>query len=142
MNPFKILVPAAVLLLFSAGILGQTPTQQQQQPPAQEQQAPPPPPPRIVGQAQTQEEFDAYEAISAAVDKVGAADGFLAAYPESGLTAYVHQLLAQHYDEAGDFLNFATHAGKALEELPDNASLLTRLAFVSAERGADQRYHH
>ena len=131
MKSTRIISIVAIPLLLTGSGLAQDPGQQQQE---EQQQAAPPAPERVIGEAQTQEEFDAYSAISTAPDKVAAANQFFATYPDSGLSAFVHQVLAQHYDDAGEMVQFLDHASKVLEELPDNAPMLVRLAFVNAER--------
>jgi tetratricopeptide (TPR) repeat protein len=109
--------------------------QEQQQ---EQEQEVPPPPPRVVGQAQTQEEFEAWTALNEALDpaqKAELAQAFLATYPDSGLSSFIHQILALHYDQTGDVNQFVSHAQKSLVEMPDNAPILARLAFISAEQG-------
>lgn len=115
--------------------------------PAQPQEETPPapvpePPPRIVGQARTQEEFDAWQAIEGAAtlgEKAVLAERFLQAYPDSGLTPFAHQVIARNAYQQNDIQNFVQHAEKALEELPRNPDLLTPLAFVYSESGQSQK---
>jgi tetratricopeptide (TPR) repeat protein len=112
------------------------PAQQQAEdlPPQQEQ---PEPPPRIVGQPQTEAEFAAWLAIEAAPtfeEKAQLAQSFLERFPESGLTPYAHQLLALNYQQANDRDRFIYHSEKTLEDLPDNALILTHLAIAYAQK--------
>ena len=64
--------------------------QEPQQPPAEgvDEVAETAPAPRVVGQARSEEELAAYDAIRAAADdnrRIALADQFLADYPDSGL---------------------------------------------------------
>lgn len=100
---------------------------------------PPKPPvlPRVVGQAQTQEELDSWNALDKATElkeKETLAKQFLTDYPDSGLTPYVHYTLATSYRRANQNERFVEAAEKALLELslPEVSS---DLAFLYAETG-------
>lgn len=110
-----------------------------QEPPTEptEPAAGPPAVPRVVGQAQTQAELDSWHAIEDASDlkqKEDLAERFLATYPESGLTPYIHYSLANAYRKANQTEAFVQAAEKALQELqlPEVSS---DLAFLYAETG-------
>ena len=107
---------------------------QEQQPQEGEQ---PFEPPRIVGRARSQEEFDDWKMIEQSVDpptRVDLARRFLATYPDSGLTAFAHQALAQAAFEQNDTESFIRHAEEALLELPETPELLAPLAFLYSEQ--------
>lgn len=115
--------------------------QQPQQPQQPAQQPPPgqpaPKPPRVLGQAQSQEEFDIWSRINAAVtpqEKAQLAEGFLEKFPESGLTAFAHQTAALAYQQMNNYDKFIHHSEKTLEELPDNPLILTSLAVAYAQK--------
>ncbi len=103
-----------------------------------DQELPKPPVlPRVVGQAQTQEELDSWNAVDSASElqeKESLARRFLADYPESGLTPYIHYSLATAYRRANQNDQFVEAAEKALQELslPEVSS---DLAFLYAETG-------
>jgi len=131
----------------------QTPPTQGQQPQAapatpqatQPGQTPTPPaakPPRVVGQPQTQEELNAWVAIEKAAtfeEKGKLAEEFLTKYPDSGLTPFAHQLLAFRYQQENNFDKFAFHAEKTLEELPQNAIMLSVLSAAYAQKGQSDK---
>ena len=84
-------------------------------------------PPRVLGTAQSDQEFDAYRAVLAASNPQAVADAagkFLAQYPTSGLAAYVHQSAVQAYYKLGEMPQVIRHGEAALQDLPDNAVLL------------------
>jgi len=106
--------------------------------PGQATQTPPPKPPRVVGQPQSQDEWNAWVAIEQAAtleEKGKLAEEFVTRFPESGLTPFAHQLLAFRYQQANNFEKFALHAEKTLEELPQNAVILSALAAAYAQKG-------
>jgi tetratricopeptide (TPR) repeat protein len=112
---------------------------QEQQPPEEGEPLPEQPvkPPRVVGQPQSQEEFDAWIAIEQAPafeEKARLAQGFLDRFPESGLTPFAHQILALSYQQANDRDRFIYHSEKTLEDLPDNVLILTHLAIAYAQK--------
>jgi tetratricopeptide (TPR) repeat protein len=111
--------------------------EQEQAPPPDETQAPQPvKPPRVVGQPQSQEEWDAWQAIDQAAmpEKRDLALAFLERFPESGLTANVNYLLARYYDQIGDVQSYIKHAEATLVDLPDTVDFLARLAFFYSEQ--------
>lgn len=123
------LATTLALLLAPAGY-GQSQQQQPAQAPAK--------PPRVLGQAQTQPEFDAFTAIENAAtpdEKAKLAEQFLANFPDSGLTPFVHQVAALSYQQTNSYEKFIDHAEKTLAELPQNPLILTSLAVAYAQRG-------
>ena len=94
--------------------------------------------PRVLGQAQTQDELDAYNAATQAtltIEKIQLAVSFLGQFPDSGLTPYVHKFLAFAYMDVNEFVQFIEHALKALSELPNDPDILPHLARVYSEQG-------
>jgi tetratricopeptide (TPR) repeat protein len=135
-------IAGAVLWWLAIGVMGQD--QGGAAPPAQEPApaAEPEKPPRVVGEAQTPEEWEAWQLVEQAPslqEKAQLAQAFLAKYPESGLTAHAHHLLARQYYQAGDMTNFVPHAEKAIAELPQAVDMLSGLAFFYAEKGQPDR---
>lgn len=93
---------------------------------------------RVVGQARTPEEWEAWQLVERATrlaEKAGLAESFLQNYPESGLTANAHYIIARNSYQLGDLENFTFHAEETLEELPDAPDLLAQLGFFYAENG-------
>lgn len=141
----KYLSISCICLLLSAVpgfILAQDPDppvqepQEQEPQPAQEQPPAPEPLPRVIGQARSQAEYDAWMVVENAADlgeKALLAERFLETYPDSGLTPYAHMYIALDNYQAGDTESFVVHAEKAVDEIPDAAELLGRLAFAYAE---------
>ena len=102
----------------------------------------PPEPTRVVGQAQTKEEFDAWTAIDQTEDlqqKAELAMDFLEFHPKSGLTPLAHQLLALYFQQQNEYERFVDHGEKAIAELPSSYVLLIELAVGYAERGEVQK---
>ena len=102
----------------------------------------PPEPVRVVGQAQTKEEFDAWTAIDQTEDlqqKAELAMDFLEFHPKSGLTPLAHQLLALYFQQQNEYEKFVDHGEKAIAELPSSYVLLIELAVGYAERGEVQK---
>lgn len=102
----------------------------------------PPEPVRVVGQAQTKEEFDAWTAIDQTDDlqqKAELAMDFLEFHPKSGLTPLAHQLLALYFQQQNEYERFVEHGEKAIAELPSSYVLLIELAVGYAERGEIQK---
>lgn len=129
-------------LLLAAGPAA--PGQQPQPPPSspEAQESQPAPLPRVVGQARSQEELDAWSAIERSRDlpeKEGLARQFLETYPDSGLTAYVHYSLASSYRRANLNEQFIEAAEKALVELPSLPEISSYLAFLYAETGNGEK---
>jgi len=113
--------------------------EQEQSIPSQEQESPPRP--RVAGRAGTQEELEAWQTVNQAADlteKASLANRFLESYPDSGLTPFAHQVIAQHAYQQNNIEEFISHAEVALEEIPQNPDLLTPLAFVYAEQGKSE----
>lgn len=136
----RILSILLVTLLLGAAPLWATPVQEQQPPPPAPEEEPEEPvkPPRIIGQPQTQEEFDLWMAIQQAFSvgqKVELSQKFLDEFPESGLLPFVHDLLAQAAFQDNEYQKFVFHAEESLADLPENPILLVRLAYMYAERG-------
>ena len=95
-------------------------------------------PPRVVGQAQTKEEFDAWSVIEKTEDFKAKAQlnlEFLQNHPESGLTPLAHQFLALAYQQQNNYEKFVEHGEKAVVELPTSYVLMIELAVGYAERG-------
>ena len=102
----------------------------------------PPEPVRVVGQAQTKEEYDAWTAIDQTEDlqqKAELAMDFLENHPKSGLTPLAHQLLALFYQQHNEYEKFVEHGEKAIAELPNSYVLLIELAVGYAERADVQK---
>lgn len=141
----KLLSVALLLALFGAWpASAQEPAQPApaQEPPQDAPPPPPEPPPRVIGQARSQAELDAYNAIDQAAtldEKYRLAEQFLQQYPDSGLTSYVHLSLANSYRMANDNEKFIDHAEKTLTELPNLPDMLSYLAFLYAEMGRDEQ---
>ncbi|MBI4444523.1 MAG: hypothetical protein HY645_01335 [Acidobacteria bacterium] len=131
MKRFVLLLWAFALLSFVSG-----PALAQQK--DDKNQKPAPKPPRVVGQAQTQEEFTAWNTLDQAPtmqDKAKLAEEFLQKFPESGLTPLVHRMAAFSYQQMNDFDKLTHHGEKALVELPNDVSILTLLSVAYAQRG-------
>ena len=99
---------------------------------------PPEPPPRVLGQAQTQEEFDAYNAATQATlseEKIQLARIFLEQFPDSGLAPHAHKFSAFAYLGMNNFDQFVNHAEKALSELTGDPDIIPHLARIYSEQG-------
>lgn len=134
-------VPLFLALLVAAISVSAAAQAQQQQ---QTQQAPPTPPkpPRVVGQARSQEEFEAYGTIERAVtpqERAQLAEKFVEKFPDSGLTPLAHQAAAISFQEINNYEKFVEHAEKTLVELPNNVGILSRLAVAYADRGLTEQ---
>ncbi|HEY2933826.1 MAG TPA: hypothetical protein VGK99_18975 [Acidobacteriota bacterium] len=97
-------------------------------------------PPRVLGQPQTREEYDAYDAITKAADlqqRAKLSEDFLQKFPDSGLAPFVHQIAATTYQQLNNFEKLAEHGEAALKEIPSpgDAVLLTILSSAYADRG-------
>lgn len=124
-------LPVLMLAVALASALAMAQAQTQ---PAQEQQQKPKP---QLGQAQTQEEYQAYDALTKATineERIKLINTFLTTYPDSGLSVYVHQIAATTHQQMNNFDKLVEHGEKSLELLPDNMVLLTLLANAYAER--------
>lgn len=116
------------------------PTQSTQESPAEG--AAQPPAQRVVGQAASQAELDAWSAILGAAtlaEKATMAGDFLKQFPESGLTANAHYLIAMNAYQEGNVDEFIKEAETTLAELPRSFDLLSHLAFYYAERHEPQK---
>ena len=71
---------------------------------------------------------------SATINIGNLSDSALATYPNSGLSSYVHHILANAYG-LDDPEKYAHHAEIALSEIPGFPSLQANLAFIYAETG-------
>lgn len=133
-----------VSILLSSSVAPGSVEQQQQQRQEQARTEPEaaPTPLRVVGQAQTQEESDAWMAVQGAAnleEKARLAQDFLARYSESGLSGFAHQMLAAFFQQANDYENFVHHAEKTLEDLPNDLLILSALAVAYAHRGQPEK---
>jgi len=132
----KSLIALLTLILLCSGLIAQEPAQEPAAPAAT------PAPTRVVGQAQSQEEFNAWNLIQQAAsadERQALAEQFLTTYPESGLTPYVHYTLANICRQANDVENFILHAEKAVAELPELPDVLAYLSFYYAEKGQNPK---
>ena len=135
------LVVLTVLVLsgFSNHLIAQAAApehQQTPQQPAQDEQEPVAPV-RVVGEAGEKAEFDAWQSVERAgslSEKANLATRFLEGFPNSGLTAFAHNVLADAAYRVNDVDNFILHAEKALLELPEIPQLLAPLAYLYSER--------
>ncbi len=135
------LVVLTVLVLsgFSNHLIAQAAApepQQTPQQPAQDEQEPVAPV-RVVGEAGEKAEFDAWQSVERAgslSEKAKLATRFLEGFPNSGLTAFAHNVLADAAYRLNDVDNFILHAEKALLELPEIPQLLAPLAYLYSER--------
>src|SRR5687767_1029737 len=127
-----------ISFLLSAGlVLGA----QAQQPPASDkpagqQPAPAPPAKPQIGQG-SPAEVEAYKKLQAEADtaaKKRLVDEFLKTYPESGLTAYVHQEGSYLGQQTNNFESMIDHGEKSLAIIPENFTLMTILANAYVER--------
>jgi tetratricopeptide (TPR) repeat protein len=97
---------------------------------------------RVVGQAQTKEEYDDWTAIDQTEElqqKAELAMDFLENHPKSGLTPLAHQLLALFFQQQNEYERFVDHGEKAIAELPTSYVLLIELAVGYAERSEVQK---
>lgn len=125
----------AILCLFLTGALGHVGLAQQ--PPPEPDPAPQTTPTRVPGQAGSPQEMEAFKQLAATQareERIRLGNAFLANYPNSGLSSYVHHILANAYGFS-DPQQYVTHAEAALVELPNSPSLLATLAFIYAETG-------
>ncbi len=133
----KRISPALLVLVLSVSVGPQVWAQSSDESPSPQ----PPALPRVVGQAQSQEELDAWNAIDGALDlerKEDLARRFLSDYPASGLTPYVHYSLATAYRRANQNEQFVEAAEKALQEL-SLPEISSDLAFLYAETGHGEK---
>jgi tetratricopeptide (TPR) repeat protein len=100
------------------------------------------PAPRVLGTAQSEEEFDAYSSAvspSAPRTMAQAAEKFLQQYPSSGLAPYVHQSAARAYYQLGNMSQVAQHGEAALKDLPGNALLLSLVSAAYLKQGLPEK---
>ena len=92
--------------------------------------------PRVVGTAQSNKEFEAYQNILS-LKQPGAitrsAEDFLQTYPNSGLSPFIHQAAALAYQQLKDRTRVIRHGEAVLQDLPDNVVVLAILARTFAE---------
>ncbi len=94
-------------------------------------------PPRVVGQAGSVEEMEAFKSILAQTGpdpKLSKGLEFLEAFPNSGLTPLVHSEMAMAYRLQKDIDGFLRHGEEALKEMPDLPDLLATMAFFYSEK--------
>jgi tetratricopeptide (TPR) repeat protein len=95
------------------------------------------PAPRILGTAQSEQEFDAYSAVVTTREPralIQAAEQFVQRYPDSGLAAYVHQSATQAYYQLTDMAQVIRHGELALRDLHGNAVLLGLVSAAYLDR--------
>ena len=110
---------------------------QAETPPLQEGEVATDPLPRVLGEARTREEKEAYQVVGKTEDvaqRAQLAEAFLQNYPDSGLTAYVHHTLADAAYQKNDFDGFILYGEKALLELPNTPELLAQLAALYSQK--------
>lgn len=135
----RLVLSVLVLSLFSNHLIAQAAAperQQTSQQPSQDQQEPEQPA-RVVGEAREKAEFDAWQVVERAgslSEKAELAARFLESFPNSGLTAFAHHVLADAAYQVNDVDNFILHAEQALLELPEVPQLLAPLAYLYSER--------
>ena len=135
----RVVVTVLVLSVFSNHLTAQerAPERQQtSQQPSQDQQEPEQPA-RVVGEPGEKAEFDAWQAVERAgsiSEKAELAMRFLESFPNSGLTAFAHHVLADAAYQVNEADNFILHAEQALLELPEVPQLLAPLAYLYSER--------
>ena len=91
---------------------------------------------RVLGTAQTDEEFEAYQlAVKSHAPQEAArnAEGFLKEYPNSGLSPYVHKVAVIAYQQLNDREKVISHGEAMLKDLPDNVAVLAILAQAYVE---------
>jgi tetratricopeptide (TPR) repeat protein len=137
-----------IIALFLVALLGTVASLWGQETPpvqgSQQQEAPAEPAaaPRVLGQAQSQVEAEAWMALSQSTGKeeeIQLTERFLADYPNSGLTAFAHYSLANLYRQMNDIEKFIMYGEKALVELPDLPDVLAYLSFYYAEKGQNPK---
>lgn len=92
---------------------------------------------RVLGTAQSDDEFEAYREVLTASDAPAvtiAAEKFLKTYPTSGLAPYVHQSAVRAYYQLGEMAQAVQHAEIALQDLPGNAVLLSLVSAAYLEQ--------
>jgi len=135
----RVVLSVLVLSLFSNHMTAQASAperQQTSQQPSQDQQEPEQPA-RVVGEPREKAEFDAWQVVERAgslSEKAELAMRFLESFPNSGLTAFAHHVLADAAYQVNDVDNFILHAEQALLELPEVPQLLAPLAYLYSER--------
>ena len=136
---FRLVLPVLVLSVFSNHLTAQaaaTERQQTSQQPSPAEQKPITPV-RVVGEPGDKAEFDAWQKVERAgslSEKAKVAKRFLESFPNSGLTAFAHHVLADAAYQVNDVDNFILHGENALRELPEVPQLLAPLAYLYSER--------
>lgn len=135
----RVVLSVLVLSGFSNHLIAQAAAperQQTSQQPSQDEQEPVAPP-RVVGEPGDKAEFDAWQVVERAgslSEKAELAMRFLESFPNSGLTAFAHHVLADAAYQVNDVDNFILHGENALLELPEVPQLLAPLAYLYSER--------
>ena len=135
----RLALSVLVLSVFSNHVTAQPAAperQQTSQQPAQDQQKHERPA-RVVGEPGDKAEFDAWQVVERAgslSEKAELATRFLESFPNSGLTAFAHHVLADAAYQVNDVDNFILYAEQALLELPEVPQLLAPLAYLYSER--------
>lgn len=131
----RLVLSVLVLSAFSNHVTAQPAAPERQQT-SQDQQEPEQPA-RVVGEAREKAEFDAWQVVERAgslSEKAELAARFLESFPNSGLTAFAHHVLADAAYQVNDVDNFILHGENALLELPEVPQLLAPLAYLYSER--------
>lgn len=135
----RVILSVLVLSAFSNHVTAQAAAPERQQTPQQpsQDQQEPEQPARVVGEAREKAEFDAWQMVERAgslSDKAELAMRFLESFPNSGLTAFAHRVLADAAYQVNDVDNFILHGENVLRELPEVPQLLAPLAYLYSER--------
>lgn len=135
----RVVLTVLVLSVFSNHLTAQAAAPERQQTSQQpsEDQPEPEQPARVVGEAREKAEFDAWQEVERAGSlsaKAKLARRFLESFPDSGLTAFAHHVLADAAYQVNDVDNFILHGEDALRELPEVPQLLAPLAYLYSER--------
>jgi tetratricopeptide (TPR) repeat protein len=124
-------------LLFTGLGLGSQAQQAPASGKAGQQPAPVAPAKPQIGQAGSPAEMEAFNKLRAEPDttaKKRMIEEFLKTYPESGLTAYVHQEASYLGQQMNNFEVMIDHGEKSLAIIPENFTLMTILANAYVER--------
>ena len=141
----RLLLSVLLLGVAPGDLRAQESSQENQQQPQQEQPEQEQPQeeedlvklPRVVGEARSQEEFEDWKTIDQTEnmsEKAELAEQFLHSYPDSGMTAFAHHVLAEAAYRENDIEDFRVHGEEALLELPETPELLAPLAFLYSEK--------
>jgi tetratricopeptide (TPR) repeat protein len=91
-------------------------------------------------QADTPEEFDAFLVVlsrSTPKDIISAAEDFERTWPRSTLCASIYEMELEAYRSLGDSAGAIQAGEKALKAVPNNLSVLARLAYFIADSSSD-----